>query len=74
MRYGAERIGPGGDLQVVFEKFLHWAANYDEPSENIRSREQELAWLDMLTCPVLRVEEEMELEELVAFIVSEETP
>lgn len=61
-RYGAERIGPGGDLHLVYNKFCDWAAAYDNPSENARSRAKELAWLNQLTCPVLRLEELMELE------------
>ncbi len=64
-RYGAERIGLGGDLHTVFEKFCAWAAAYDEDSGNIRSRARELEWLEQLTCPVLRMEEEMPLEEMV---------
>ncbi len=63
-RYGAARIEPGGDLHTVFEKFCTWAAAYDEDSDNIRSRVQELKWLAQLPCPVLLLEEEMSLEEL----------
>lgn len=63
LRYGAERIAPGGDLHVVFEKFLHWAAAYDEDSGNIRSREQELKWLSGLPCPTLQLETEMAVED-----------
>ncbi|MEI6408526.1 MAG: AAA family ATPase [Bacteroidota bacterium] len=54
-RYGHVRIEPGGDLHTVFEKFCTWAAKYDEPSENIRSKAQEMAWLGRLECPVLRL-------------------
>lgn len=64
-RYGAERLAPGGDLHVVFEKFLAWAAAYDEESENVRSRARELRWLDGLDCPVVRMGEEMEVAEMV---------
>ncbi|MCC7244163.1 MAG: hypothetical protein IT269_00670 [Saprospiraceae bacterium] len=53
-RYGAERIAPGGDLHAVFEKFCTWAAAYDEPSDNPRCRDRELAWLEALPCPVQR--------------------
>ncbi len=46
-RYGAERIAPGGDLHLVFEKFLSWAEQYDAaPPERLRSRAAELRWLD----------------------------
>jgi adenylate kinase family enzyme len=64
-RYGAERLTPGGDLNSVFEKFLAWAAAYDVENENIRSRASELRWLEQLTCPVLKIEEEMLLDDLV---------
>lgn len=59
-RYGAERIGPGGDLHFVFEKFCTWAADYDAPeATHLRSKNQEKAWLEALSCPVLRLEKEM---------------
>jgi adenylate kinase family enzyme len=54
-RYGPERIAPGGDLHIVFEKFLDWAARYDEPSDNPRSGDQELRWLEQLQCPVEKI-------------------
>jgi adenylate kinase family enzyme len=59
-RYGAERLAPGGDLHVVYEKFLQWAAAYDDASANIRSREQELTWVNALTCPQLIINEVMD--------------
>ncbi len=65
-RYGPERIGPGGDLHTVFKKFLAWAAAYDEDSGNVRSRGKELEWLAGLSCPVLRIETEMSIPEMVA--------
>lgn len=61
-RYGASRICPGGDLHTVFEKFCSWAASYDEPTGNIRSREQELAWLQKLACPVFQFDLEVDAE------------
>lgn len=64
-RYGAERLAPGGDLYDIFEKFLSWAAAYDTDSGNIRSRDSELRWLAGLPCPVVRVGEEMVVEEMV---------
>lgn len=68
-RYGAERLAPGGDLNSVFEKFLTWAAAYDVENENIRSRASELHWLEQLTCPVLKIEEEMPVSELVELVL-----
>ena len=53
LRYGADRLAAGGDLHVVFEKFLRWAADYDADTGNIRGRARELEWLGALPCPVL---------------------
>lgn len=58
-RYGEDRISPGGDLHLVFEKFCTWAAAYDLDSENIRSRKRELEWLEKLTCPVYFMEDKL---------------
>jgi adenylate kinase family enzyme len=58
-RYGDARLDPGGDLHVVFEKFKAWAADCDGEGGGLRSRENELAWLEKLECPVLRIEEEL---------------
>jgi adenylate kinase family enzyme len=62
VRYGPDRIAPGGDLHSVFEKFIAWAAAYDEPTGNVRSREAELEWLERLACPVFRYEEPVDVE------------
>ena len=71
-RYGQERVSPGGDLHLVYEKFVEWASHYDRPSDNRRSRQAELAWLDTLHCPVLRLEEDLPLplllEQTLAFL------
>ena len=69
-RYGAESLAPGGDLHSVFEKFCTWAVAYDEDSSNIRSRAQELAWLDQLPCPVLRLESEQSVNTSVEIVLN----
>ena len=58
-RYGADRLAPGGDLHVVYQKFLNWAEGYDQESGNIRSRAEELRWIKRLSCPVLKLEEHL---------------
>lgn len=70
LRYGAERIAPGGDLHTVFEKFTTWAAAYDARSDNVRSRNKELDWLDQLPCPVLKIETEHTLPELTNLVLT----
>lgn len=69
-RYGPERLSEGGELFVVYNKFLDWAARYDT-DEGLRSRDRELAWLKQLTCKVVMVEEELSPEELVERVVGE---
>jgi len=69
-RYGAERLAPGGDLHVVYEKFLQWAAAYDDASANIRSREQELTWVNALICPQLLINEVMDGPTLLSTVES----
>lgn len=60
-RYGAERLSPGGDLHLVFEKFISWASAYDEETDKIRSRSKELQWLEVLSCNKITIEAEMPL-------------
>ncbi len=67
-RYGADRLAEGGDLHVVYHKFLDWAARYDT-AEGLRSRTMELAWLTPLTCKVVMVEDELTKEKLVEWVV-----
>jgi len=69
LRFGQERIAAGGDLNLVFEKFITWAAAYDDASDNIRSRAKELDWLASLPCPVYKIQEERSLEQLVEKVV-----
>jgi adenylate kinase family enzyme len=70
LRYGEERVTYGGDLHEVFEKFKHWAAACDEEGGGVRSRGNELTWLAQLTCPVLKIEEEMKIGRLVDRVFS----
>lgn len=69
-RYGPERLAEGGDLYLVFEKFLRWAADYDLPADTWRSRSRELDWLNQLSSPVIRLEVEQTTEEQVARILA----
>jgi adenylate kinase family enzyme len=52
-RFGADRINEGGDLHLVFERFLQWAADYDTDIENVRSKKKEMEWLEKLDCEII---------------------
>lgn len=69
-RYGADRLLPGGDLNLVYEKFRGWAATYDEESGNIRSKSKEEQWLEQLTCPVLKMKEPESTDAMVTSLLA----
>lgn len=69
VRYGAERLSPGGDLHSVYEKFCAWAAAYEEKSDKLRSRDKEMEWLARLTCPVLQLDTSAPLQALAAQVL-----
>ena len=66
-RYGS-RIDPGGDLEAANSEFLTWAAGYDDPGFAGRSRAFHDAWLAALPCPVLALDGDAPIGELVAAI------
>lgn len=68
-RYGPERLRPGGDLHEVFEKFLHWSAALDTGNHSFRCRACEQGWLEQLPCQVIRLTEDVAVEELVERVV-----
>lgn len=69
-RYGRERLLPGGDLHVVFEKFLNWSAGYDQEDTMLqRTRSADLRALEEASvCPVLHLEQDQTVEALVTCI------
>jgi adenylate kinase family enzyme len=54
-RFG-DRILPGGDMHAIHESFLDWAACYDDPAFDGRSRRGHEEWLSRLPMPVLAVD------------------
>ena len=66
-RFG-RRVLPGGDLYQKHLEFLEWVSNYETNPEYIRSRKQHLLWLDGVKCPVLKVTEELSINELIALV------
>jgi len=68
IRYGKEAIEKGGVRHNAFRKFIEWASQYDSGGMNIRSRAMHDAWLSNLKCPVLRLEGDLTVEEMVKAI------
>lgn len=66
-RFG-DRILPGGDLYDQHENFLQWISDYEDNPETLRSRRQHLLWLEDVSSPVLKITEELTLEELLKLV------
>ncbi|MDJ0825126.1 MAG: adenylate kinase [Rhodobacter sp.] len=59
-------IAPGGPRAGAYRGFLDWAMAYDDPDFTGRSRRRHEAWLDALTCPVIRLDAAGPAEALLA--------
>ena len=67
-RYGAEAIAPTGNRHDAFMEFMAWNAQYEDPDFTGRSRVSHENWLTSLHCPVLKVDSQMPVDEMVAQI------
>ena len=65
VRYG-DRIRAGGDLATTHEEFVTWAAGYEVPDFPGRSRTLHEAWMTRFSGPVVRVDTERPVGDLVA--------
>ncbi|MGE4572489.1 MAG: AAA family ATPase [Candidatus Izemoplasmatales bacterium] len=68
-RFG-KRVLPGGDLYDKHQDFLQWVSDYEHNPEYLRSRRQHLSWLDGVSKPVLRITDELSIEELLKIVGS----
>ncbi len=66
-RFGS-RILSGGDLHEQHLSFLQWVSEYEDNPETLRSRRQHLLWLDDVKSPVLKITDELSLEELLKLV------
>lgn len=57
-----DRILPGGDMFEEHEKFMAWAAQYDEGLRSGRSLARHKAWLERQKAPVLKIDGEYTLD------------
>jgi adenylate kinase family enzyme len=67
-RYGKE-IEIGGAMHESHLEFIEWASKYDKGDINMRSRALHNKWLSELNCPVLKIEENIELDEKVHIVL-----
>lgn len=64
LRYGS-RILPGGDMHTQHLDFMAWARSYDTARAPIRSLELHERWMRRLVCPIIRLDSERPVAELV---------
>ncbi|XFA99264.1 hypothetical protein ACAG96_01460 [Candidatus Izemoplasma sp. B36] len=63
-----KRIKPGGDLYTQHLSFLQWVSEYEDNPETQRSRRQHLLWLDDVDKTVLKITDELTIDELIKLV------
>ncbi|MBN1294694.1 MAG: AAA family ATPase [Candidatus Latescibacteria bacterium] len=63
-RYG-DAILPGGSAHETFTEFITWANLYENGGMDVRSRIQQEAWITDLSCPVLCIDGNRHLGQIV---------
>lgn len=66
-RFGS-RVLEGGDLYQKHLDFLEWVSNYETNPEYVRSRKQHLLWLEDVTVPVIKITEELSIDECLRIV------
>ncbi|MBH1940853.1 AAA family ATPase [Mobilitalea sibirica] len=64
-RYGKDAVMEGGCHYEKTKVFLDWASKYDTGGMEVRSRVLHDHWLQSLTCPVIRLEGDLTVEDRV---------
>lgn len=60
----------GGIDHAAHEEFLSWARGYDDPGFAGRNRRRHEQWLALLSCPVLRLDSSVPVDDLVHAVMS----
>jgi adenylate kinase family enzyme len=68
--FGRDATSPGGWRYQETEDFIDWASHYDYGTDMGRSLPRHLAWLDTLTCPVMRLDGMRPLAVLVSDVIA----
>lgn len=66
IHFGKDAVAPGGWHHEDTESFIDWAAHYEDGDREGRTLAGHLAWLEKLSCTVVRVDGARPLGELVA--------
>jgi len=68
--FGAEVVAPGGWRHGETEEFIEWAAHYDDGTREGKNLSRHQAWLETLSCLVMRLDGTRAIHELVGEIVA----
>ena len=66
-RFGSAVL-PGGKMFERHQKFLDSAARYDYDQNEFRNKRTHEEWMQKLNCPVLKIEGEKKVKEIVSII------
>lgn len=58
-----------GSRYESFKEFIAWASKYDEAGIELRSKKLHESWLSKLYCPILKLEEDITVEERVNAVI-----
>jgi len=68
--FGAEVVAPGGWRHGETEEFIEWASHYDDGTREGRNLSRHQAWLEALSCHVMRLDGTRAKKELVGEIIA----
>lgn len=67
-RYGKE-INIEGKMYKSHIEFMEWASKYDSGDLDIRSKKLHYEWIEKIECKVLKIEEDIEVNEKVKRVI-----
>lgn len=67
LRFG-DRILKGNDMYDNHQAFIGWAESYEDGGPDMRSRMSETAWISRARCKVVRIENEISIEEEIELV------
>ena len=67
-RFGEAALAPGGARHEEYEKFMAWAASYDQGGDGMRSLRAHETWLENLDCQIVRLEGTLTIDEQISLL------
>lgn len=64
-----DRILKGGDMYEEHEAFIKWAGNYDMNNDTGRNIVKHRKRIELLKCPVIKIEGDIPIEEVMGIVI-----